>query len=80
MRKKVIGLLILAGVFITGCGNQSVFDTKWTFDEAVINVGGEYRSINVTKWKDYEDGIVQIVDEDGAVYVTHYQNVVMIGK
>lgn len=78
--KKILAALILMVMMVTmvGCGNNQIIDTKWSFDTAVITVGNEVKTVKIAKWKDYEDGVVQVVDEDGNVYMTSYTNLVLI--
>lgn len=78
--KKILAALILMVMMVTmvGCGNVQVIDTKWDFDTAIITVGDEVKTVKVDKWKDYEGGVVQVVDKDGNVYMTSYTNVVLI--
>lgn len=77
--KKIVVALLLSLVVLTGCGNQTIIDTKWTFNEAVVNIAGEYETIKIKRWSDYDGGTVQIITTDGRVILTHYTNVVLIG-
>lgn len=79
MTKLILGA-VLTMTILSGCGNKSLLDTKWTFDKANIKIGDVYETVSIKSWKDYEDGIVQVVSTDGAVYLTHQTNVVLIGK
>lgn len=78
--KKILAALILMVMMVTmvGCGNVQVIDTKWDFDTAIITVGNEVKTVKVDKWKDYEGGVVQVIDKDGNVYMTSYTNMVLI--
>lgn len=78
--KKILAALILMVMMVTmvGCGNNQIIDTKWSFDTAVITVGNEVKTVEIAKWKDYEGGVVQVVDKDGNVYMTSYMNMVLI--
>ena len=82
MKKKLLVLLITCTVVLTGCGNRQILDTKWTFKKAKINIGNEMIEVNVKSWKDYDNGdtSVQVVAEDGTVYLTDKKNVLLIGK
>ena len=66
-------------VLITGCGNRSVFDTKWTYKQAKIFLGDEVIEVDVKSWRDYDDTSIQIIAKDGQVYLTDLKNVVLIG-
>lgn len=78
--KKILAALILMVMMVTmvGCGNTQIIDTKWSFDTALITIGEEVKTVEVAKWKDYEGGVVQVVDKDGNVYMTSYTNMVLI--
>ena len=75
-----VGIMVMMVMvsMVGGCGNTQIIDTKWSFDTAVITVGNEVKTVKVERWKDYEDGVVQVVDEDGNVYMTNYTNMVLI--
>ena len=88
----VNGLLLAATVFLIGCsdfstdnvnafGNQTWFDTNWTFNEAIINEFDEVKHVNVQQWCEYEGSdAIQIVASDGTVYYTTLNNCVLINK
>ena len=67
---------------LAGCGNRQLIDTKWTFKKAKITIGNEMIEVNVKSWKDYDNGdtSVQVVADDGTVYLTDKKNVLLIGK
>lgn len=76
--KKVIKILIIAGIVLmyflcaiplTGCGNKDLFDTNYTYNTAICNIGGEYKEIEIRQWKDYEGEQIQIIDKQGKVYL-----------
>jgi hypothetical protein len=83
--KKLKILAVLTGVAIiaamtgcTGC-NKTIIDTTCTFDEAIICVGGEWKTIEVKEWADYADGgQIQIVAKDGTIYLVHANNCTLI--
>ena len=80
--KKVLLVAVLLGAFaLTGCGNRQVIDTNWTFTKAKIVIGNETIEVNVKSWRDYQnDTQIQIVADDGTVYLTDKVNVLLIGK
>lgn len=80
--KKILLVAALLGAFaLTGCGNRQVIDTNWTFTKAKIVIGNETIEVNVKSWKDYQnDTQIQIVADDGTVYLTDKANVLLIGK
>ena len=82
--KKII-LLLTAVVMIlslVACGNKTLLDTTYTFDEAIICLpDGSVISGEVTTWTDYEDGdSLQITLKDGNTYLVHASNAVLISK
>jgi hypothetical protein len=80
--KKGLIILVLAGAFmISGCGNRQMIDTKFTFTKAKIVIGNETIEVKVKSWRDYEnDTHLQVIAEDGTVYLTDKKNVLLIGK
>jgi hypothetical protein len=68
----------LISMIFTGC-NKQIIDTSYTFDKAILYVGGEWITINVDSWKDYEDGDqIQVKDTDGNTYLVHSTNITLI--
>lgn len=85
MNKKYILLvvaLLISLIVLSSCGNRQVgIDTNQTFTSALINLGGEWRTINVKSWRDFDNGDeVQIITTNGDVYLTHYVNVILVNK
>lgn len=69
--------LIFAVCLLSGCNKQLV-DVNWRFTTATIDYGDHSETYSVKSWNDYENGdVVQIVDTDGHVHLTHYSNVVL---
>lgn len=66
----VLGIITLSSLLIaTGC-NRTVMDLNYEFNKANIKLQtGEVISINVKSWKDYEGEQLQIIAEDGTVYL-----------
>jgi hypothetical protein len=84
--KKVIMCVMLAVMLIMGVtayawGNQSWFDTTWSFEYVQIAMpDGSVVQGSVQSWKDYEDSDVVQVQVNDKVYLTHYMNVVLISE
>ena len=74
---------ILATFFaicLVGC-NKSVFDTEYSFERAIVYIGGEWKEVEVKKWTDFDDGDqIQIETRDGYVYLVHSTNITLIHK
>lgn len=85
MKKKILIPSVILSVWAiilticTGCGNQTMFDTTYTFNKANIYLDGEWKTIDIKEWTDYDDGEqLQIVDTDGRVYLTSSYNCTLI--
>ena len=82
--KKIVLLLttIVMVLSLTACGNKTLLDTTYTFDEAIIRLpDGSVISGEITTWTDYEDGdSLQITLKDGNTYLVHASNAVLISK
>lgn len=78
--KKVIATaaaLMLAAT-LAGCGNYKLIDTTYKFDRAIISLpDGTVVDGKIDSWKDYEGDQLQVT-VDGATYLVHSSNVVMI--
>lgn len=70
MKRLKAVLLGVIALTLTGCGNQDMFDTQFTFKRAVCYQGGGEQTYNIKKWRTYEDGEqVQITTYDGDVFL-----------
>lgn len=84
IKPTIICLLILL-IFIpilVSC-NKQVIDVNYKFNKAAIYLGSQdcerYYYVDVEKWNDYENSdMIQIIDTDGNVYLTHSSNVLLI--
>ena len=82
--KKFIALLFIAVLTVASlvlCGNKDLFDTVYTYDEAIISLSnGEVIEGKVKKWTDYESDQIQVELEDGKIYLVHSSNIALIQK
>lgn len=70
-------LILIFTLALSGCNKQLV-DTKWKFTKATIDYGDHSVTYSVKSWNDYENSdVVQFVDTDGHVHLTHYENVIL---
>ena len=77
----VIVFLLGATVSAYAVGNQSWFDTTYSFERVQIAMpDGSVIEGKVQSWQDYEDSDVVQVKVGGKVYLTHYMNVVLISE
>ena len=71
MIKKLLAASLVSLTLLTGCGNQDMIDTNYTYDTAIIELAnGEVVEVNIRKWRDYDGEQIQIIAEDGTVYLT----------
>lgn len=77
MKKKIIIISLILATALTGCGyNKQLIDLNYKFDKAYIEGIGE---INIKSWNDYENSdMVQVIANDGTVYLTHSSNVILM--
>ena len=57
-------------ILLSWCGNQSFWDTKYTFNKAIIFGENTATIVEVDKWNDYEGEQIQIKTNDGAYILT----------
>lgn len=75
----ILLLIIIAGVIIlTGCGNYDHFDTNYTYTKAITYLGNERIEIDIKQWKDYEGEQIQIIGQDGKIYLVSSFNTILI--
>jgi major membrane immunogen (membrane-anchored lipoprotein) len=81
--KKILAVLVLVVLMValTGCGNRDMFDTVYTYDEAVLSMAdGTIVRGKVENWRDYEDGEQIQVKIDGVIYLVNSVNITLINK
>lgn len=74
MRKKLATLLSIAALssILVGCGNRTLLDLNYTYDRAIIQLpDGTVIDTKIKAWSDYDGEQLQIVAEDGTVYLTN---------
>lgn len=78
--KKIITMLIVLGsmLILTACGNKDMGWGNYTYNYAYIEISdGLYVEIEIDRWKDYDDGMVEIYTKDDNNFLTHSHNVIM---
>lgn len=77
----IIAIIVALGIVcsLTGC-NRQMIDLDYTFNYAIINLGGEYKEIEIKSWRGYEGEQLQIKDKEGNVYLTSSYNCTLIKK
>ena len=74
-----IGVILFGGIFLTGCGNKTAFDTVYTFNRAIVKLAdGTIIDGKVQSWTDYEDGDQIQVKINGNTYLVHSSNITLI--
>lgn len=79
--KKILATLIIALLMVTtlsGC-NKQLIDITYGFDRAIISLpNGKIIDGEIDSWTDYEDGDQIQVKIDGATYLVHSSDIVLI--
>lgn len=79
MKKLVFVFLIIAMVIVMAGCNKQVADFTYKFDRAYISLpNGQCVEGKVDSWLDFEDGDQIQLKINGATYLTHISNVVMV--
>ena len=81
--KKILAVLVLVVLMmaLTGCGNRDMFDTVFSYEEAVLSMAdGTIVRGKVENWRDYEDGEQIQVKIDGVTYLVNSVNITLIHK
>lgn len=76
----MIGFAIFKGVYSRTVGNKTGIDMNYTFKKAIIYMNDEKIELKVKSWTDYEGEQIQIVTEDGKVYLTSTFNIILINE
>lgn len=78
MISAMVVAMLTTAFLCTGC-NKQLIDTTYTFDKAIMYVGGEWITIDVDSWKDYKDGDqIQVKSTNGNTYLVHSTNITLI--
>ena len=80
LKISVLVIMIIVMMFIlTGC-NQTIIDTNYTFDRAIVVLNdGTKMEIQIKEWTDYSDGEqIQIKGKDGKIYLVSSFNTILI--
>lgn len=83
MKRIVVGVVAMTVLLMTlvACGNYDMFDTNKTYTRAIITYGGGHTfDMNVKQWCDYDGEQLQIIAEDGTVYLASSFNTVLINE
>lgn len=82
--KKIIlvSFVFLVLFLLSACGNRQIGpDTNQSFNRAWIKLGDAWYEMTIKAWRDFDNGDeIQIITENGDVYLTHYSNMVLMHK
>lgn len=77
----VIMCLVLVAIFLISCGNKDMWDTVYTYDSAIVDLGdGTVVEGKIENWTDYENSDQIQVKINGKTYLTHIENVILIAE
>ena len=52
---------------------------NYKFTKAITYIGNEKIELNIKKWNDYDGEQIQILTEDGKVYLVSSYNTILVG-
>ena len=82
--KKFFVLLVSIAASLTvlvSCGNMQLLDTTYTFNYAIIQMpDGSVVEGDVQYWRDFEDADQLQIVIDGATYLVHSANAVLVNR
>lgn len=61
-------------------GNKTAIDMNYTFKKAIVCIADKKIELKVKSWKDYDGEQLQIVTEDGKVYLVSTFNTILISE
>ena len=74
-------ILMIVSVYTMANGNIQFFDTTYKFDTAQIRMpDGSVVVGEVDSWLDYDNSDQIQIEMNGATYLTHASNVVLVSK
>ena len=77
--KRLFAGCCLLLFLLAGCGNRQMFDTTWNFNRAYIMIGDSVIDVEIASWRDFDNSdMIQIRTADGATYLTHSVNVILV--
>ena len=79
--KKLIAVIMIAVTLLsfTGCGNKTIFDAVNRFDYAIVQFpDGSSKKIELKSWNDYDGEQLQLIAEDGTIYLVSSFNCVLV--
>lgn len=78
--KKILAMILVIALLLTGCGNYQMIDLQYTYNYAIIQLqNGEVVEGKVEQWTDYEGEQLQVTI-NGVVYLTNSFNCTLMYK
>ena len=79
MKKLICTMLIICSMLtLSACGNMSIM-AECYYDYAIVAYpNGAMQTIYIKDWREYNENMIQLTDEDGKVYLFHSNDVVLI--
>ena len=79
MKNKILLIALATLMTLAACGNRDMWDTNYTFDKAIVSLhNGEVIEVDIKQWCTYEGEQIQIIAEDGTIYLTSSFNCTLI--
>lgn len=70
MKKRLLALIFICMLGLTGC-NYQLLDTTLSYDTAIIELAnGKVVEVEIESWCDYDGEQLQITAKDGTIYLT----------
>lgn len=79
----VIGIFVFdiyRGIYARTVGNKITIDMNYKFTKAITYIGNEKIELKIKNWKDYEGEQIQIVTEEGKVYLLSMYNTILVSE
>lgn len=79
LKISILVIMLVGGMLLlTGCGNKDIWDTNYTYTKAITYIGNEKIEIKIKQWRDYDGEQIQIIAEDGTIYLVSSFNTILI--
>lgn len=76
----LFGFAIYKGIYARTVGNKITIDLNYTFTKAITYIGDERIELKVKNWNDYDGEQIQVVTEDGKVYLLSTYNTILVSE
>lgn len=79
LKISILVIMLVGGMLLlTGCENKDMWDTNYTYTKAITYIGNEKIEIKIKQWRDYDGEQIQIIAEDGTIYLVSSFNTILI--